>query len=386
MSVAITPPPRRRVPHAVAVLAPVVGLVALGLCGLVLLGIGAAKVGPAAVAVGAAAALLPVFPVLGAFLWIDRWEPEPAKLLWLGFFWGACGAALCAATINSTAEVLGDVIFGRGSGDVIAATISAPIVEEAAKGIFLIGLLWLRRQEFDGLVDGIVYAGFTAAGFAFTENIYYFGRVFAEFGFGNATSGVVALFIFRGVLAPFTHPLFTCMTGIGVGIAARAQSHKVRIAAPLLGYLGAVLLHSLWNASSAIGGTSFTNIYFLVMVPIFTAVILVVMWQRSREHQVIVRQLPNLVAAKLIPESESRLLATLAGRKKWQAAVRKRSGRIAARAVGQYQTAVTELAFLSEAEQRGTAGQDRDQRRADILATLQHVRAVVGSAGHSGAG
>ena len=32
-----------------------------------------------------------------------------------------------------------------------------------------------RRREFDGVVDGVVYAGLVAAGFAFTENILYFG-------------------------------------------------------------------------------------------------------------------------------------------------------------------------------------------------------------------
>ncbi len=54
--------------------------------------------------------------------------------------------------------------------------ISAPIVEEGAKGLFLVGLLIFRRRELDGVVDGIVYAGLTAAGFAFTENILYLGR------------------------------------------------------------------------------------------------------------------------------------------------------------------------------------------------------------------
>ena len=58
----------------------------------------------------------------------------------------------------------------------------APIVEEAVKGAFLVGLLIFRRREFDGIVDGIVYAGLVAAGFAFTENILYFGRAFTEDG------------------------------------------------------------------------------------------------------------------------------------------------------------------------------------------------------------
>src|SRR5262249_14409594 len=158
--------------------------------------------------------------------------------------------------------------------------ISAPIAEEAAKGIFLVGLLIWRRQEFDGLVDGIVYAGFTAAGFAFTENIYYFGRVFATFGFGTATTGVIAAFILRAVRAPSTHPLFTAMTGLGIGSAARTTNSKVRVLAPLAGYLGAVMLHSLWNSSATLGGANtFLVVYFLVILPILGAMVAVVVWQ-----------------------------------------------------------------------------------------------------------
>lgn len=356
-------------------LAPVIGLIALGLAALVLLGLGVGKVGPLGVAVGAAAALLPVGPVVAAFLWVDRWEPEPARLLWLAFLWGACGATICALVINSTAEALGDLAFGHGGGNTVAATISAPIAEEAAKGIFLVGLLARRRQEFDGLVDGIVYAGFVAAGFAFTENIEYFGRAFVTYGFGSATSGVVAAFILRGVLAPFTHPLFTAMTGIGIGVAARTKSSRVRVFAPLAGYLGAVLLHSLWNSSATLGGAdTFLVVYFLVILPILGAMVWLVVWQRRREQRVVTAQLPNMAAQGWIAESEISLLSSLTGRRGWRAAVRKRAGSDAARAVHSYQTAATELAFLRDAEEHGTAGADAAARQRHLLETMLTAR------------
>ncbi|MFC0429612.1 PrsW family intramembrane metalloprotease [Kutzneria buriramensis] len=356
-------------------LAPVVGLIALGLAGLILLGLGVGKVGPLGVAVGAAAALLPVGPVVAVFLWIDRWEPEPAKLLWLAFLWGACGATICALLINSTAEALGDLAFGHGGGNTIAATISAPIAEEAAKGVFLVGLLVWRRQEFDGLVDGIVYAGFVATGFAFTENIEYFGRAFVTYGFGGATGGVIAAFVLRGVLAPFTHPLFTAMTGIGIGIAARTTSSKVRVFAPIAGYVCAVLLHSLWNSSATLGGAdTFLVVYFLVILPILGAMAALVVWQRRREQRVVAAQLPGLAAAGWIADSEVSLLSSLAGRRGWRAAVRKRAGSNAARAVHSYQTAATELAFLRDAVEHGTAGPDADVRQRQLLGTMLTAR------------
>ena len=86
------------------VLAPVIGLVALGICGLVVLGLVGTSVGLGGVVVGALCALLPVGPVVAAFLWIDRWEPEPPRLLLIAFLWGACFAALGALIINSSAR------------------------------------------------------------------------------------------------------------------------------------------------------------------------------------------------------------------------------------------------------------------------------------------
>ncbi|MBV8932483.1 MAG: PrsW family intramembrane metalloprotease [Kutzneria sp.] len=374
------PPPRRR-SHTRTVLAPVLGLIALGLCALILLGLGTAKVGQLPVLVGAAAALLPVGPVVAAFLWLDRWEPEPPKLLWLCFAWGACGATTCSLLINSTAEALGDRVLGHGGGDTIAATVSAPVVEEAAKGVLLIGLLVLRRRELNGLVDGVVYAGFTAAGFAFTENIYYFGRVFADYGFGNATSGVIAAFILRGVLAPFTHPLFTAMMGIGIGIAARHRGRKVAVVAPLAGYLAAVLLHSLWNSSATLGGANaFLTVYFLVILPLLVAMITLVVWQRRREQRVIAKRLPGMVNAGWIARSEVDLLASLPGRRSWRAKARQRGGRPAARAVSDYQTAVTELAFLVDAAEHGRVGRDTEERQQALLTAMRAARVAASRA------
>ncbi|MDT7578628.1 MAG: protease PrsW, partial [Pseudonocardiales bacterium] len=178
------------------VLAPVIGLVALGICGLVVLGLVGTSVGVGGVVVGALCALLPVGPVVATFLWIDRWEPEPPRLLLIAFLWGACFAALSALLINSSAAYVVDEILGKGSGDVVGSTVIAPLVEEALKGSFLIGLLIFRRREFDGIIDGIVYAGLTAAGFAFTENILYFGRAFSEQS--SMGGGVLSVLILRG--------------------------------------------------------------------------------------------------------------------------------------------------------------------------------------------
>ncbi len=363
----------RRQRHRRVVLAPVVGLVLLGACGLVVVAMASTVVGPRDVVVGAVLALLPVGPVVAAFLWVDRWEPEPPRLLLTAFLWGAGLAALVALVINDSAVLAADHLLGKASGGVLSATVSAPFVEEAAKGAFVLGVLLLRRREFDGVVDGIVYAGITAAGFAFTENIIYFGRAFASAGPTHA--GLIAVFVLRGVLAPFAHPLFTSMTGIGLGVAATTRSHSVRILAPLAGYLLAVCLHALWNASSLLRG-GFLIVYTLVMVPLFFSVVGLAVWQRHREQRVVTTQLPAIAAAGWIAPSEVGLLASLAGRRGWRNAVRRQAGPAAARAVAGYQAAVTELAFLRSRMSRGTTGPDAVSWHGELVTELARSRAA----------
>jgi RsiW-degrading membrane proteinase PrsW (M82 family) len=363
--------PRSRL---ITVLLPVIGLIVVALCGLLLFGLATEKVGVLAVVIGVVAALVPVGVVVAAFLWVDRWEPEPAKMLLLAFVWGACIATVTALLINSTAEAVGDLLLGSGQGNKIAALVSAPLIEEAAKGAFVLIVFWRRNHEFDGIVDGIVYAGLSAAGFAFIENIFYFGRAFAEAGFGDGTSpGVLAAFVLRGVLSPFTHPLFAVLTGIGIGFAAGTTNKQLRWLAPLGGYLAAVCLHALWNGAAVLGGAkTFLNVYFLIMVPMFIGVFSVVVMQRRREQRVVAAALPQMAKARWIAPSEVELLASLSGRRLWRRQARKQSGRTAAKAVGRYQSSVTELAFL----RRGPVEtDDAKQRQNDLLTALKTSRA-----------
>ncbi|MGH3759764.1 PrsW family intramembrane metalloprotease [Actinophytocola sp.] len=370
-------PPPRHSPRWRTVLLPVAGLVVLAGCGLALLALGTARVGLVAEFVGIVVALVPVGSVVAALLWIDRWEPEPARLLWLAFGWGASVAAITALLINNTAEAVGDALLGHGKGDTVSAVVSAPLFEEAAKGAFVIGILLWLAGELDGVIDGVVYAGFVAAGFAFTENIYYFGRAFAEHGFGDtSTAGVITAFILRGVLSPFCHPLFTAMIGIGVGIAVRSPNPGLRILAPVGGYLAAVTLHAMWNAAATLGtADTFLNVYFLVMVPIFIAGTMFVGWHRRREQKIVARALPVMVGRGWVDPRDVARLTNLTARRTWRATTARRNGRQAARDLGAYQAAVTELAFLWHAARLGLAGADAAEREARLIAALHTTKA-----------
>lgn len=350
----------------------VLGLIALAVPVLVAFGLISSTVGAAAALVGTMTAVFPVLPVLAAFYWVDRWEPEPPLLLLAAFLWGAGLSVVGAATINDAATGFGEQRFGTGGGDLVAAVISAPVVEEALKGAFLVGLLYLRRREIDGVVDGIVYAGLVAAGFAFTENILYFGRAFVLDG-----GGVATVFLMRGVLSPFAHPVFTAFTGIAVGLVARRRNlfggvlvHRGGYLAA--GYLAAVGLHALWNVSAGLG--YLPAVYGVVMVPLFGGLIALVVWQHRREQRMISAALPGFASAGWIAPTEVPLLASQPGRRGWRAEVRRRAGNGAADAVHDYQNAVSELAFLSDRVQRGTASPETRRWHHEAVADLIAAR------------
>ncbi len=135
------------------------------------------------------------------------------------------------------------------AGEAFAAVISAPIVEETGKALILFIFFFWKKDEFDGVVDGIVYASLAALGFAMTENILYYGR--AALGGGEQ---LTLILIIRGFFAPFSHPLFTSMTGIGLGLARQSSNIAVKILTPIVGLMMAIFMHSIWNGSAVFGG------------------------------------------------------------------------------------------------------------------------------------
>ena len=184
-----------------------------------------------AMGIGAVCAL----PPLVIYLWIprliDRFDPEPWWALALVLGWGAIAACGVAATLNTGAELVANAIGGKEFAQVAGACISAPIVEEGMKGLAVFGVFYFLQREFDGVVDGVIYATFVALGFAATENIIYYGNAVKADPQGSA---LAATFVIRGVLAPWGHPLYTSMTGIGFGIARETNRTWLKWMAPLV--------------------------------------------------------------------------------------------------------------------------------------------------------
>ncbi|MCS0638896.1 PrsW family intramembrane metalloprotease [Streptomyces sp. LP05-1] len=358
----------------------------LALCGLVILALVREQTGTQGFLVGLGLAVLPVPLLLAAFRWLDRVDPGPWRNVLFAFGWGACAAALVAIIANTFAtRWIATATADPGAADTLGATVIAPVVEESAKAVAVLLLFLFRRRDFTGVVDGVVVAGFTATGFAFTENILYLGNAFGEdqhLGGSGFASVTAATFFVRVVMSPFAHPLFTVLTGVGFGFAAlTARRRRVRrILLPLLGLGCAMGTHALWNGSASLGPWGFFGVYAAFMVPAFTLLTWLAIWSRQRELRTVAGELPAYAAAGWLSPDEPRALSSMRARGLARAYATRVFGPAAGRAVGEYEVFATSLAFLRDRAGRGTAGADFAERERELLHHLWQRKAVASPA------
>jgi protease PrsW len=346
-------------------------ILAMLLAGLIVLAVAGLENGPVAFILAIVLAVLPVPIYLAVVLWIDRFEPEPFHMIALTFAWGATIAAFVAIVVNTLGEVLVSEQLGTEAAELYGYSISAPIVEEGIKGLVLFGLFWFYRREFNGVIDGIVYAALVGLGFAMTENVLYYGRGAAEEGI----VGALGTFVVRGLVSPFAHPVFTAMTGIGIGIAATSTSPRVRVVAPLAGLAVAIGLHSLWNTSAGAG--LFFAAYLFVMVPVFVLIGIVILIALRREGRIIQTEL-----AGALPPAEVRMYGSLRERRRWRREADRTGGKPARRAMADLQRTAAELAFQRHQVRQGTVPRDRmlAARESALIAQLARRRRELGVA------
>jgi len=333
----------------------IVGTAVTAACAIVALGIDAVQSlvagdGAAPFALALPLALLPVPLLVAVVLWMDRLEPEPRGNLAFAFGWGAGIAALTALIVNTAdLEYVTMPALGASTGEYVAATFGAPVVEETLKGLVLIGLLWRRRAEFDGPADGVIYAAMVGLGFAMIENVgYYINALITPERGGIALLGYT--FVLRGVVSPLLHPIFTSMTGLGVAYAAgRARGGKWAVG---LGLLAAMVLHGTWNGLSLYGTAGLVAGY-LIMSCVLVALILVLVADRRRVIGLIRRYLPDYEHTGLVTRDDIRMLASLRGRARARAWARASGGLPANAAMSDYQLAATELALARAKADRG---------------------------------
>lgn len=361
--------PNARVSTVRRVLSITMMLIGFGVGAVVLAETIGASEGVVATLIGLVCAMIPVGVVVPAFLWLDRFEIEPKRLLLFAAEWGALVASVIALVLNGiSVSVLRTL--DNNTPLTTEAVMVAPFVEETAKGLGVLAIVLFRRREFDGIVDGLVYAGITAAGFAFAENILYLSQAFHDGG-GWA---VAQLFVLRCVVSPFAHPLFTICTGVGLGLAVTARSSRLRVVAPPLGWLCAVALHSLWNATVGTSNQGFVSTYLVLQVPIFAAFATMAVLARRHEGRLIGTYLAGYARAGWLTPQEVAMLASLSHRALARRTARSHGGRAALAAMDRFQDAGSDLALLRRRIEAGTAGADAAAHEQELLQILTERR------------
>ncbi|WP_336213480.1 PrsW family intramembrane metalloprotease [Nonomuraea sp. LPB2021202275-12-8] len=344
-----------------------IGLVISSVLALIVLVVLLISGGPAGFGLSAALAVTPLPVLLAAVLSLDRLEPEPKLHLAFAFAWGAGVAVVIAIALT----IAGQALFARaGYGsqvvDAMGTVFLAPVIEEALKGSALL-LLLRRRREIDGLTDGIVYASMAGLGFAVVENVGYYLIAYGQDG----VQGAVQLFVLRGLIDPLGHPIYTSLIGVGVAYAL-THRNAARYAAIPLGYLGAVLLHGLWNGAATMQSLPALGIAYLVIM--VALIVLIVITVRERKHFVakMTVYLPGYEQTGLVTEPDIRMLSSLPGRRvarKWARGVG------LGRAMSDYQQAATELTMLHlRAEREGMDPGPFEAERDALLGAMARAR------------
>jgi RsiW-degrading membrane proteinase PrsW (M82 family) len=198
--------------------------------------------------------LLSVLPLL--VLWyLDRRERESAWLFAAAFLWGGLIATTVSIPLNTTViYAIGQWLesnaalkemLGPDAALMIGAPLSAPLVEETAKGIGIVLLFWLMRSEYDNVRDGFVYGALVGAGFNWFESALYVQQNFVQFGDAPYGFQLGARYAWLGLAG---HAMFSGIFGAALGLARATHSKLVRYCAPLVGFVVAVIAHA-WNNS-----------------------------------------------------------------------------------------------------------------------------------------
>lgn len=209
------------------------------------------------------AAVIPMFMYLLLIWWLDRNDREPFWLVLINFFWGATGAIILG--------IIGSIIFQIPLNEFIRAAniddpdkaanlsgaiVTAPLVEEFTKGMFLVMMSYNKR--FDGVVDGIVYGGAIGLGFGMTENFMYF------LSYGTTPVSWIMIVLIRTLFSAVMHCMSQATFGGFIGFAKFKPFFYKLFLIPA-GFGLAVFLHFMWNLTVSFQDTTLLGFVFLIL-------------------------------------------------------------------------------------------------------------------------
>ena len=294
---------------------------------------------------------VPVFIFVYA---LDLYEREPLSLVFAALLWGGFAATMLSVLASAGWDVVLSNLLGANATEWMPA-ISAPIIEEIAKGAGIIFIYLIAREEMDDIMDGFVYGAMAGLGFTVIEDIFYFVGVF-----GGSVGGVLEGFFIRVVGGGlYGHVLYSALFGMGVAYFV-SRRREVTTGQRLLVAGGLILLsmfaHFVWNSpllyfypDTLSSVADYLQIIFATAVkglPFLAFLILMITLARRREHRWLRAALQTEVGLQGLHHDE---LVTLEHPKLRRAAVRRmgaNSGPVAADTLKRLQKAHIDLAMI----------------------------------------
>ena len=221
------------------------------------------------VAAACAAACVPTTAVgLLVLRRLDRNEKEPWRLVLVATAWGA----IVSTSLAFWGETVWDALFTAnllpGPGADASTAYSAGIFEEVAKGVAVLLLYLVMRDEFDDVVDGIVYGAAVGFGFNFMESVGYMTHLYALFApEGTGTANAIGMWYWRQVIGLFFgHAAYTALIGAGIGVARQLPRVGQRVMVIACGFLAAIAAHFAWDAWQAVSLAGIRNTLTLILL------------------------------------------------------------------------------------------------------------------------
>jgi RsiW-degrading membrane proteinase PrsW (M82 family) len=320
---------------------------------------------------------------------LDYYEAEPRRVILLTFGWGAVGAIFFSVIAELIFAGLLATTISPEATSALTIAVGAPLIEEFFKGVAILVLLRIVRDEFDSVLDGMVYGALIGLGFAMTENVLYFGAAYVEEG----VSGLGQLWVVRSVIDGFGHAAYTATFGAAVGWArVRYGQRRGIVAVPVIGFVLAVVQHMLWNGGALLlagvqGEDATIWSVVLIEAPLFLLPALIVLFLIARaagrrEHAILVEELAGEVELGTLTPAEYDLLTSHDLRRTKLRQAKERGDKSLEKRLRRYYQVAAELSFRKHHLRRGERprhGQrSPDERYRAELALLRAELAAVG--------
>ncbi len=333
-------------------------------------------------------------PVAVLVYLLDLYEREPIPLLVAAFVWGAVAATTLSAIGNAGWGVVVARLAGPEFASRWTAALTAPFVEEILKGLGVVLIVLIARDEVDDVMDGFVYGALCGLGFAVVEDVFYFIAVF-----GGDVEGVLQGFFVRVIASGlYSHVLYTGLVGMAIGIVTtRRDDRPLRDRLRPAGLLAAAAVfgHFLWNSPileffppHPWEGAE----WFLIPVatavkglPLLLFAVLAIRLAHSRERRWLRETLASEIAEDAVTAEELAILEDPRRRRRARRELRRRAGKRAAGLLKRLQREQVNLAML-----RSRVASDHDpalvQQRAVCRSLRDALEAIPGAAPAGGLG